>query len=58
MKFKINEKNLPEMNFKLISPSILSTGMNKKIKNLDIAVNPDLNKFCQLPRVYPQKYSD
>jgi hypothetical protein len=31
MNFNTNKKKLPELNFKLISPSILSTGMKRKI---------------------------
>lgn len=54
MNFNTNEKKLPELNFKLISPGILRTRMNKKIKNLDIALYPDLNKFCKITPVYPQ----
>ena len=31
------QKDLPKLNFKLISPGILSTDMNKKIKALDVS---------------------
>ena len=52
------QKDLPKFNFKLISPGILSTGMNKKIRALDISVFPDMNKFHQKPAADPQKASD
>ncbi|MDC1111430.1 SDR family NAD(P)-dependent oxidoreductase [Alphaproteobacteria bacterium] len=52
------QKDLPKFNFKLISPGILSTGMNKKIKALDIDLYPDMGKFHQTPAVDPQKASE
>ena len=52
------QKDLPKLNFKLISPGILSTGMNKKIRTLDVSVFPDMNKFHQKPATDPQKASD
>jgi len=51
------QKDLPKLNFKLISPGILSTGMNKKIKALDVSLYPDMSKFHQSPAVDPQKAS-
>jgi|TARA_B110000879_G_C11127434_1_gene494511 short-subunit dehydrogenase len=52
------QKDLPKLNFRLISPGILSTDMNKKIKALDVALYPDMNKFHQQPPDEPQKASD
>ena len=52
------QKDLPKLNFKLISPGILRTDMNKKIKALDIALYPDMSKFHQTPAVDPQKASE
>ena len=52
------QKDLPKLNFKLISPGILSTDMNKKIKALDIALYPDMSKFHQTLAVDPQKASE
>ena len=52
------QKDLPKLNFKLISPGILSTDMNKKIKALDVALYPDMSKFHQTPAVDPQKASE
>lgn len=52
------QKDLPKLNFKLISPGILSTDMNKKIKALDVALYPDMTKFHQQQAVDPQKASD
>jgi len=51
------QKDLPKFNFKLISPGILSTDMNKKIKAIDVALYPDMSKFHQTPAVDPQKAS-
>ena len=51
------QKDLPKLYFKLISPGILSTNMNKKIKALDISLYPDMTKFHQNPAVEPQKAS-
>ena len=51
------QKDLPKLNFKLISPGILSTAMNKKIKSLDVSLYPDMNKFHESPAVNPQKAS-
>jgi benzil reductase ((S)-benzoin forming) len=52
------QKDLPKLNFKLISPGILSTDMNKKIKALDVVLYPDMVKFHQTPAVDPQKASE
>ena len=52
------QKDLPKLNFKLISPGILSTNMNKKIKALDIKIYPDMTKFHQIPAVNPQKAAE
>ena len=52
------QKDLPKLNFKLISPGILKTDMNKKIKELDVALYPDMNKFHQTQAVNPQKASE
>ena len=52
------QKDLPKLNFKLISPGILSTDMNKKIKALDITLYPDMSKFHQTSAVDPQKASE
>ena len=52
------QKDLPKLNFKLISPGILKTDMNKKIKELDVALYPDMNKFHQTEAVNPQKASE
>jgi len=52
------QKDLPKLNFKLISPGILSTDMNKKIKALDVALYPDMSKFHQTLAVDPQKASE
>ena len=51
------QKDLPKLNFKLISPGILNTAMNKKIKSLDVALYPDMNKFHQTQALDPQKAS-
>ena len=51
------QKDLAKLNFKLISPGILSTAMNKKIKSLDVSLYPDMNKFHESPAVDPQKAS-
>ena len=52
------QKDLPKLNFKLISPGILSTNMNKKIRALDVNLYPDMNKFHNTVAVDPQKASD
>ena len=52
------QKDLPKLNFKLVSPGILSTDMNKKIKALDVTLYPDMIKFHQQQAVDPQKASD
>jgi benzil reductase ((S)-benzoin forming) len=52
------QKDLPKLNFKLISPGILNTAMNKKIKSLDVGLYPDMNKFHQTPAADPQKASE
>lgn len=52
------QKDLPKLNFKLISPGILRTNMNKKIKAQDVSVFPDMKKFHDTPAVDPQKASE
>ena len=52
------QKDLPKLNFKLISPGILNTNMNKKIKALDVTLYPDMYKFHQTSAVDPQKASE
>ena len=52
------KKDLPNLNFKLISPGILKTKMNKKIKDLDIEIFPDMKKFHQISAVDPKKASE
>jgi benzil reductase ((S)-benzoin forming) len=52
------QKDLPELNFKLISPGVLETAMNKKIRNLDINEYPDMAKFHKSPAEDPKKASD
>jgi benzil reductase ((S)-benzoin forming) len=52
------QKDLPKFNFKLISPGILSTDMNKKIKALDVNLYPDMNKFHNTVAVDPSKASE
>ena len=51
------QKDLPKLNFKLISPGILNTAMNKKIKSLNVDLYPDMNKFHQTLAVDPEKAS-
>ena len=51
------QKDLPKLNFKLISPGILSTDMNKKIKAIDVSIYPDMSRFHKTPAVAPQKAS-
>ena len=51
-------KDMPKLNFKLISPGILKTDMNKKIKALDINKYPDMKKFHETPAVEPQKAAE
>ena len=51
------QKDLPKLNFKLISPGILNTDMNKKIKTLDVKLYPDMKKFHLTPAVDPGKAS-
>ena len=51
------QKDLPKLHFKLISPGILNTSMNKKIKALDVDLYPDMNNFHQAPAVDPDKAS-
>lgn len=46
------------LNFKLISPGVLETAMNKKIRNLDINEYPDMAKFHKSPAEVPKKASD
>ena len=52
------QKDLPKLNFKLISPGILNTAMNKKIKSLDVGLYPDMNKFHQTLALDPKKASE
>ena len=52
------QKDLPKLNFKLISPGILNTYMNKKIKALDVSLYPDMSKFHQTPAVNPKKAAE
>ena len=52
------QKDLPKLNFKLISPGILSTNMNKKIKSLDVELYPDMNKFHNTSAADPLKASE
>ncbi len=52
------QKDFPELNFKLISPGILSTNMNKQIKSLDVFLYPDMKKFHQTKAEDPQKASE
>ena len=52
------QKDLPKLNFKLISPGILNTSMNKKIKAQDVTLYPDMHKFHQTSAVDPQKASE
>ena len=52
------QMDLPKLNFKLITPGILSTNMNKKIRALDVNLYPDMNKFHNTVAVDPQKASD
>ena len=52
------QKDLPNLNFKLISPGILNTNMNKNIKNLDVKTYPDMNKFHETPAADPHKASE
>ena len=52
------QKDLPKLCFKLISPGILRTNMNKKIKAQDVSVFPDMKKFHDTPAVDPQKASE
>ena len=51
-------KDFPKLNFRLISPGVLNTYMNKKIKALDITLYPDMSKFHQTPADDPQKASE
>ena len=52
------QKDMPKLNFKLISPGILKTDMNKKIKAVDINKYPDMKKFHETPAVEPQKAAE
>jgi benzil reductase ((S)-benzoin forming) len=52
------QKDSPKLNFRLISPGILSTEMNIKIKALDVTLFPDMSKFHQNPAEDPRKASD
>lgn len=52
------QKDLPELNFKLISPGILSTNMNKQIRSLDVSLYPDMQKFHDTKAEDPLKASE
>lgn len=52
------QKDLPKLNIKLISPGILSTNMNKKIKAQDVSLYPDMKKFHQSSAVDPKRASE
>ena len=52
------QKDMTDLNFKLISPGILNTNMNKKIREVDIDSYPDMRKFHQTSAVDPQKASE
>ena len=52
------QKDLPKLNFILISPGILKTSMNKKIKSLDVDLYPDMKKFHQTQAKSPDKASE
>ena len=52
------QKDLPKLNFKLISPGILRTEMNEKIKSVDVNIYPDMQKFHQTPAEEPQKAAE
>ena len=52
------QKDMPKLNFKLISPGILKTDMNKKIKAIDVTRYPDMKKFHQTSAVEPQKAAE
>ena len=51
------QKDLPKLNFKLISPGILNTDMNRKIKTVDVKLYPDMKKFHLTPAIDPGKAS-
>jgi benzil reductase ((S)-benzoin forming) len=52
------QKDLPKLKFKLISPGILSTKMNKKIKSQNISLYPEMKKFHETIASPPQKASE
>ena len=52
------KKDLPNLNIKLISPGILNTDMNKTIKDFDVKIFPDMQKFHLTPAIDPQKDSE
>ena len=52
------QKDIPKLNFKLISPGILKTEMNNKIKSVDVNKYPDMKKFHQTPAEEPQKAAE
>lgn len=52
------QKDLPDFRFRLISPGVLRTNMNKKIKALDVNLFPDMQKFHQVSAVEPRKASE
>ena len=52
------QKDHPNLKFKLISPGILSTEMNNKIKAQDISLYPEMRKFHETPAEDPNKASE
>ena len=52
------QKDCPNLKFKLVSPGVLGTNMNKKIKALDVALYPDMEKFHQTSAEDPRKASE
>ena len=51
------QKDIPKLNFKLISPGILRTEMNK-IMSVDVNIYPDMKKFHQTPAEEPPKAAE
>jgi len=52
------QKDLPKFRFRVISPGVLRTNMNKKIKALNVSIFPDMQKFHQVSAVDPRKASE
>ena len=52
------QKDLPRLHFKLISPGILNTSMNKKIKAINVDLYPKMKKLHKTKTVKPQKASE